>query len=65
MTNNHIVVSMWTEIDENQSEKLNGGCRQLPPPPPCCRICPSIVIAPETSALARRVFRTRRGPGAG
>jgi hypothetical protein len=25
MTKNHMVVSMWTEIDETQSEKLSGG----------------------------------------
>jgi hypothetical protein len=32
MTTNHMFVSMWTEIDETQSEKLSGGSAGSPPP---------------------------------
>ncbi len=32
MTNNQMVVSMWTEIDEIQAENLNGGSGRPKPP---------------------------------
>jgi hypothetical protein len=32
MTTNHMSVSMWTEIDDNKAENLNGGGSRKPKP---------------------------------